>query len=245
VGTNFHGSQIQKQKRTLQGDIEKALNTLYQEDISVTLASRLDSGVHAQNFVLNYKTNKNIQNSGLIKGLNGITGPDIEIINAEVVTDDFNARHAAKQKEYRYFFCQQKELPVYLWSHVAKVSFNPHLKELNGLAKMIEGEHDFINFRNTGSQTGTTIRKIKKCTIKRRIMQNMLNGKQKITLFEFKIIGKSFMYKMIRNIVGAIFEVVQKNYSREQFGNLLSSSPKAFPFSPAPAKGLSLSAISY
>ena len=47
-GTEFHGSQLQSNARTVQGEIEKALRKVFNKNIRMYLASRTDSGVHAR-----------------------------------------------------------------------------------------------------------------------------------------------------------------------------------------------------
>ena len=55
-GTGFGGSQYQKNTRTIQDALERALSSLTGEPIRVALAGRTDAGVHAMGHVAAFST---------------------------------------------------------------------------------------------------------------------------------------------------------------------------------------------
>ena len=69
-GTNFSGWQIQKDRRTVQEEIEKALEKILKEKVSITGSGRTDAGVHAIGQVANFKTEKQIKPQELLFGIN-------------------------------------------------------------------------------------------------------------------------------------------------------------------------------
>ena len=69
-GTNFFGSQKQKRHRTVQSELESALQKLFQKKIKVIFAGRTDSGVHAEGQVVNFKTASKIPIAKIQLGLN-------------------------------------------------------------------------------------------------------------------------------------------------------------------------------
>ena len=103
-GTAYCGWQIQDSDPTVQAEVERALSELCGEKISVTGCSRTDSGVHARNFVLNFKTASTIPPDRFPQAVNSFLPGDIAAKSAAEVPDGFHARFDAKFKTYRYYF---------------------------------------------------------------------------------------------------------------------------------------------
>ena len=101
-GTNFSGWQKQTNKRTVQEEIETALEKILKEKVTVTGSGRTDAGVHALGQVANFKTEKTIKTDELLFALNSNLPQDIVITMVDEVSEDFNARISAKKKHYRY-----------------------------------------------------------------------------------------------------------------------------------------------
>jgi tRNA pseudouridine38-40 synthase len=111
-GTNYHGFQIQNNAVTVQGTLEKHLSKVLNEPVSITGCSRTDTGVHANMFCFNVKTNSNIHTLGFCRGVNGELPDDISILSCEEVPMDFHARFDCKGKEYIYkMHCSESKNP--------------------------------------------------------------------------------------------------------------------------------------
>ena len=102
TGTNYHGWQLQPHGPTIQGELERALSKVLQEDIRLTGSGRTDAGVHAIRQVANFFTKKDIPLRGIMKGANSLLPEDISILGIEEVPEDFHARKSAKKKSYLY-----------------------------------------------------------------------------------------------------------------------------------------------
>ena len=102
-GTNYYGWQKQKELKTIQGEIEEAIELVTKEYCEVTGSSRTDAGVHAKGFVANFKTNSKVPPAKFREALNVKLPEDIVIIKSEQVEDDFHARYCAKGKTYEYY----------------------------------------------------------------------------------------------------------------------------------------------
>ena len=100
-GTNFSGWQLQKDRRTVQEEIENALEKILKEKVKITGSGRTDAGVHALGQVANFKTEKSIKPEELLFAINTMLPQDIVVIAVEEVNEDFNARNSAKKKHYR------------------------------------------------------------------------------------------------------------------------------------------------
>ena len=103
VGSEFSGWQIQKQKRTIQGEIENALKKIFKnQKINLIGSGRTDSGVHAYGQVANVSLETQMSDKELINALNGNLKDDIYISNCIGVDEEFNSRFSAIKREYVY-----------------------------------------------------------------------------------------------------------------------------------------------
>jgi tRNA pseudouridine38-40 synthase len=101
-GTGFIGWQVQDDGRSVQGDIEKAIEILTKEKCRTIAAGRTDTGVHAIGQVVHFNTSSALSLSRLCIGLNGIMGRDVSVVNAYNVPDSFHSRYSAVEREYIY-----------------------------------------------------------------------------------------------------------------------------------------------
>ena len=103
-GKNFSGWQLQPQKRTVQGELEKVLSFLLKEDIRIYASGRTDTGVSSYGQVVHFDCNQNVNTKKLLDSLNGLTPDDIAVTSCEIVPETFDARFSAKKKTYFYYF---------------------------------------------------------------------------------------------------------------------------------------------
>ena len=98
-GSNFHGWQVQAKGRTVQGDIEMALQKIHlHETIILNGSGRTDSGVHAKGQVASIKMDSSLTAEQLVKALNSGLGKDVRIMSCKEVDEDFHARFSAKER---------------------------------------------------------------------------------------------------------------------------------------------------
>lgn len=91
-GSAFYGYQIQKNKITVEGELEKSLSKILNENINTIGSSRTDAGVHALNQYCTFEYNKKINLKKLTHGLNSIINDNIYIKKIIKVKDSFNVR---------------------------------------------------------------------------------------------------------------------------------------------------------
>ena len=97
-GTNYHGWQIQKNHKTIQGELEKALSDFISQRISICGSGRTDSGVHALAQVAHFDLLKKINPESIINALNAKIDKDIRVLHCEIVKNDFHARFSATKR---------------------------------------------------------------------------------------------------------------------------------------------------
>ncbi len=102
-GTHFAGYQIQQQKRTVQGELERALSIIHKgQFVRVHASGRTDATVHAQGQVIHFDTPLAIPDEKWPKALNALLPDDVIVKQASEVSSAFHARFSVKKKEYRY-----------------------------------------------------------------------------------------------------------------------------------------------
>lgn len=236
-GTQYGGWQVQPNAISIQETIEKALFILLKDNVNVIGSGRTDAGVHALGQMANFRTSQEIDLAKFFKSLNGLLPLDIRIIDIEETTEDFHARYSAKSKCYHYHFCDQNvQLPFYRnysWHVRQKIDRNL-LKEA---IKIFIGEKDFLAFANEshlGSASKNSIRNLYRLDI----IENE-NG------FRLEFEGNGFLYKMVRNIVGTIKEVVTGKRDIDDIYTIFESKDRKKAGIAAPAHGLFLAWVSY
>ena len=232
-GTSLHGWQIQKNSRTVQGDIENALEKIFNQKINLIGAGRTDSGVHALGQVANFKVSTSMTPDQLKNALNGNLGRDIFIISCHEVNLDFHSRFSAVKREYIYKI-QTNFTPIsrnFCWS----LDFNfVDINILNECSKLVIGEHDFSQLSKKNVEIEN-----KNCHIyssKWIVDDSSLN---------YIISANRFLHHMVRYLVGVMIEVSKKNLlSIDDFESMLNANKRKFIFK-APSKGLYLNRVLY
>ncbi len=238
VGTKFSGSQKQKGARSVQEELEKAFSIFFREPIKVVLASRVDAGVHARNLVGHFdlltESYKNYTEHELCRHLNGILPSDVAILRMQEVPETFHARRNAIERSYIYRVRGYSQRFPLDESQVAYVSAKLNLKNLQEMAKILVGEHDF---------TGLS----KPCDYKTRPTCKVIKAawKEEKDLFSFEIAADHFLYNMVRIIVGTQICIENGKLSIHSLENALKFKDRSFAGTTAPAKGLCLEAVKY
>src|SRR6266850_8240578 len=101
-GTEFHGWQIQPQLPTVQGELHRTLQKLFNHDVQITGSGRTDAGVHAHGQVANVETLRTMDTDAVLRGVNALLPDEIRILSVEEVSSDFHARRSARSKTYEY-----------------------------------------------------------------------------------------------------------------------------------------------
>ena len=234
-GTSYHGWQRQKNDRTVQEEIEKAIFTISGQEVSLTGSGRTDAGVHAYAQVANFKCDTHLGPRDLLGGLNSLTNEDIVIRNCEEVEASFHARYDVKSKAYVYKILN-RPIPdaifrQYAW-HVRK---KLDLEAMCAAISPLIGSHDFKAFEGAGSPRAHTTRSVFKA--------RLIEGDDGYLAFEIEADG--FLRFMVRNIVGTLVDVGLGKISPDEFKRILASKDRDQAGATAPAHGLFLKKVSY
>lgn len=234
VGTNYHGFQKQPQGGTIQDILEEFLSKVCGEAIEIAGSGRTDAGVHALAQTVSFKTKGTIPCENIVKASWGMLPNDIAVIGAEEIASDFHARFSAKWKAYRYRIHTGQAYNPFLYNRAWQIKEKLNISLMKQAAKLLEGEHDFTNFRNTGSEDGSAVRTIYRADLTEKEMN-----------LYFDIVGNGFLYHMVRNIVSGLVQVGLGKHELADFQKALQLQPNALEHSPAPAQGLYLVQVGY
>ncbi|WP_367670535.1 tRNA pseudouridine(38-40) synthase TruA [Sodalis-like secondary symbiont of Drepanosiphum platanoidis] len=231
-GTNYHGWQKQKHSISIQECLEKALSKIANEPISIYCAGRTDTGVHAVNQVVHFYTKSYRKIKSWILGLNSNLPKDIYVKWIIYVKESFHARFSAISRCYKYIIYNNTYNSVFLNKKVFYISKKLDIDKMKYAGKYLLGTHNFKLLISTKCQTNNYIRTIYKFKIYK-----------KNNFILIKIKANSFLYKMVRNIVGCLIEIGLGKKSKKLIYNLLIQKKKSFNI--APPKGLYLYKINY
>jgi tRNA pseudouridine38-40 synthase len=242
-GTEFAGWQRQSNDVTIQGEIEKKLRVMTSEVISLHGAGRTDAGVHALAMPAHFATETNIPLAAFKKGLNSLLPASIRIVSVEEVSSAFHARISACAKVYRYYFTTAEICIPTRRLYCAHCPGMQSFGEIRQALECIKGKHDFSSFEAAGSRD--TSREGGRGAV-REIYAADCNCLDENNLeWYIDVCGDGFLRKMVRNIVGTLFEVGYNRMTVDDFLSVLKAGKRDLAGPTAPACGLFLEKVYY
>ena len=233
-GTDFHGFQRQPHLRTVQGELEDRFSHLLGESVKLIGAGRTDAGVHALGQVVNFRTTRPVPVDRLADVLNGVLPEDVKVQACEEVDEGFHARRCARSRLYRYTAIERPRPSPVLGRFALVVPDRLDVDEMSAAAAPLRGRHDFRAFQASGSEAKTTERNLLRLFCRR-------NGRR----IEITAEADSFLYKMVRTMVGALLRVGRGELRPEKLADALATGQALPKCPPAPACGLCLVRVSY
>lgn len=239
-GSEFSGYQKQPNKRTVQGELERALKQINNnKETEVHASGRTDAGVHAMNQKAHFDMDIEITEEHLQKGLNSLLPDDIYVKKIEPVSDDFHARFNAIGKEYIYIINMGEYNPLerkYVYQHNKKLD----VSEMQRAMKYVEGTHSFKSFTKTDEEKVDKDNYVR--TLSQTSIERDLKDVNKITLV---FIGTGFMRYMVRNIVGTLIEIGEGKKKSEDIIDILKQEDRTKAGKTANPEGLYLKNVFY
>ncbi|MDR1183920.1 MAG: tRNA pseudouridine(38-40) synthase TruA [Coriobacteriales bacterium] len=254
-GADFHGFARQPGQVTVQGELEKALRTLFNREIETVGAGRTDVGVHALGQVVSfelaeqdYTEFKNAKRSfephslkKLRSSLNALTPEGIVVRDVVEKPPGFSARFSAQEREYRYRYVFSEVEPLFLRPYTWWVSPRCPIdvQAMKRAAPLLVGEHDFASFCVAASAVDrNTVRRILSITI----FGTDHLGESCLVL---QVRGTAFLHSMIRVIAGSLLEVGLGKREPSWFEEVLRARDRTAAGQTAPAQGLTFWRVRY
>ncbi|HEX5503517.1 MAG TPA: tRNA pseudouridine(38-40) synthase TruA [Thermomicrobiales bacterium] len=247
-GTDFYGAQVQPGRRTVGGELERALARLTGATVRATFAGRTDRGVHADGQVAHCTVATRLDDAALWRALNALLPADLAALEARTAPDDFHARYGARWREYRYRVWQAPvrvpALARATW-HVARGLDRVALDAATGA---LLGEHDFAAFAGQG--LGVPGRARRRGTVREVYGARWFAAAPDLpappgVVLELRLRASGFLPQMVRTIVAALIEVGAGRQEPEWIAALLAGRDRRAAPAPAPPQGLTLWAVGY
>lgn len=229
-GSKFWGFQRLNEGISVQKVLEDALSKINKSPVVVKGAGRTDRGVHAYGQYISFKLDIDITEDGLMKAMNSIVRPYINVVNVRVVDEGVHARFSVLKKRYIYKMNLGEYDPVkadYVYHPLYKLDID----KMKEVAELYIGIHDFHNFVSGERDDYTAIIH----SIDFNIDEDILS---------IKMEGKSFYRYMVRNLVGMMIEVGRGKEKIDKVREMLDSKDSIEGYT-APACGLYLDDIDY
>jgi tRNA pseudouridine38-40 synthase len=235
-GTGFAGSQRQARRRTVQSELERAARRLGWKDRAVILAGRTDAGVHAQGQVAALDLIWRHDPAALRDALNAHLPPDLAVVEAQAVSEDFHPRYDARRRSYRYeMHCGSVRQPLddrlswRVWPPV-------RLPDLQAAARLVLGTRDFGAFGSAPRKGGET---------RRTVFESRwsTDGER----LHYDVAADGFLYRMVRRLVFVQVALGQGKCLEGVVRQALESGRRVpgLPAGTAPPQGLRLMQVEY
>lgn len=228
------GWQKQPNKLNIQGEIERAIETITKEKVELYASGRTDSGVHSLGQVANFKTNSQIPIDKLGLAINSQVKNSIRIVKIEEVDENFHSRYHCKCKTYRYIINNS----IYGSALYRNLEYHMPVKldfdKMKRAISYFEGEHDFQAFKSSGGSGKTTVRTIYKA--------NLIKDGERIII---ELTGNGFLYNMVRIISGTLVDVGLGKIDPDTIPEIIEKKDRTKAGKTLPPQGLYLVKVEY
>ena len=233
-GTNYCGFQVQPNGRSVAQTFQDGLEAVLHSRPDIKGCSRTDAGVHALGFALNFHAETRIPPEKLPLAINQHLPPDIRVLCARVVPEEFHARYAAHTKTYLYRIHNHPIDSPFDAAYYTRVPRRLDESAMQAAAQQFVGTHDFAAVRSVGTETRTTVRTIYWCDVTR-------SGE----LLELKVCADGFLYNMVRAITGTVLYAAEGKFLPEDIPAILESRDRTLAGPTVPPGGLYLTRLWY
>jgi len=235
-GTNYAGFQVQPNAKTIQAELMRAAEKIFNASCRITGCSRTDSGVHAFEYFATAEPadgGANIAPEKLPRALASVLPDDISVMEVRLVGDDFAVRRAVKGKEYVYVLWTKSYGNPFLAARSWHYTKPLDIYKMNEAAKHIVGTQDFASFMASGSDITDTVRSISRCEV-----ESCSDGTCRIY-----VAADGFLYNMVRIIVGTLVYVSEGKIDPGDISSIISAKDRKLAGKTAPAGGLYLNKV--
>lgn len=235
-GTDFAGWQLQPRERTVQGELEIALEKIFDQPVRVHGSGRTDSGVHAMGQAAHFDCPVGRENVQWQRALNSLLPRDVRVLDVQKVDDDFHSRYSATGKVYEYTLWHTREFCLphrrrYVWS-----CGSVDVVSMEEAAAHFLGTHDFAAFQNVGTEVKSSVRIVTGITRHPGVTDHE-------SIWRFT--ANSFLKQMVRNIMGCLVAVGRGKLSPDDVRVIIEGADRTKAPATAPPHGLSLISVGY
>ncbi|MEG2028605.1 MAG: tRNA pseudouridine(38-40) synthase TruA [Bacilli bacterium] len=236
-GSKYKGYQKQPKIKTIQGEIEKALKIINDnQKVDISASGRTDAGVHALNQKAHFDLMMNITCDKLKNAINSLIPKDIYIKSILEVNDNFHARFNVRAKEYIYKINMGEYNPIekdYIFQYNRKLD----IVEMERALKYLEGTHDFTSFSKTDEDKEDFVRTI--------VQTSLIRNLKNVNSVTISFLGTGFLRYMVRNMIGTLIEIGEGKRKSEDIIEILKAKDRKKAGITANPEGLYLKDVFY
>ncbi len=235
-GEDFFGWQRQDPHPTVQLALETALKKIFGKPLAVAGSGRTDRGVHALGQIASIQVPPAHPPGVLLRALNFHLPPGVRVLSIQREKAKFHARFSAKGKTYLYRIVNAPFLHPLEIGRAWHVPRPLNLTAIRQAARLLAGKHDFASFTsNPGYERESTVRRLRAIRIARK------PG----SVLELTFDGDGFLYRMVRNLVGALVKIGHDRLTVLELKKILIARSRSSAPPTAPAEGLYLLKVRY
>ena len=233
-GVGYVGWQVQKNGKSVQEQMQDAVEEIFGQRVGVTGCSRTDSGVHALEYCLCFDPPRGMEMKRIPFALNSVLPEDISVLSCEEVSADFHPRYSAVAKEYLYRFYDGFAPDPFKRGFAFHEHKGLNAELMDRAAKAFLGTHDFKAFMSAGSKIEDTVRTIHYSKVER--LGNDVT---------FRVVGDGFLYNMVRIMAGTLLFVSMGRIQIDELPAIIESGERSACGKTMPPYGLYLNKVYY
>lgn len=233
-GSRYHGWQVQLNAVTVQQTFQDAWERISCSRDNVTGCSRTDSGVHANMYCCNIRTENPIPCDKAVQAMNAVLPDDIAVISCREVPYDFHSRYSCSEKEYVYLIHNSPSRDPFLCGRAWEYKYPIDESFLDFQAKSFIGSFDYSAFCASGSSVEDTVRNVSSASVTRQ-GDNVM----------FTVRANGFLYNMVRIMTGTLIDISRGRIQPGTIGDIILSLDRERAGVTAPAQGLYLNRVFY
>jgi tRNA pseudouridine38-40 synthase len=233
-GARFAGWAVQPDRRTVEGELSAALRTVLRQPVKLSVAGRTDAGVHASGQVISFEAETDLTPSLISYKATAVLSEDVALRRCVAAPEGFDARREARSRSYEYRLVNDEIRAPLMRLRAAYEPRKLDFGLLEEAGAMLLGTHDFRAF--TPSK-GYHVR-----------FERVVTGSswtREGDLLTYRITADSFLYGMVRTLVGTMREVGMGRRDLAGFRDLLSGGERSEAGPAVPARGLTLTGVGY
>jgi tRNA pseudouridine38-40 synthase len=233
AGTRYSGWQVQKNARTVQGELDRAVREATgAREFELYGAGRTDAGVHALGQVAHLDVRTDLPPATLLRRMNDALPADINVLRIDPVRHRFHARHDAVARAYLYQIARRRTAfgKAFVWWVREPID----VEALRGAARRFEGLRDFASFTDDDPDERSMT-----------VMIARVRVDEAGDLLLVRVEGSHFLWKMVRRMVGVLVAIGRGELDAGDVDRFLRE-PSGIPARlTAPASGLFLERVTY
>ncbi|PHV71859.1 tRNA pseudouridine(38-40) synthase TruA [Sporanaerobium hydrogeniformans] len=234
-GSRYKGFQLQKDTDlTVQHKLEAVLEKMAEEKVSIIGCERTDAGIHAENYVANFKTECHLSPECMLDYCYEFLPEDIVVKSIEEVDERFHARYNVKAKTYGYTINCAAQRNVFERKYVHHMDETFDLENMEKVAAVFKGTHDFQSFTSLKPNGKSTMQTINEIEI------NQVGNR--ITI---QVTADDFLLHMPRMMIGALIEAGKGTVTAEQTQYIMDKKQRAAGYPMAKPKAMCLLDVRY